>query len=311
MKKITITEKIEKEFLKCFVNAKCKLKKFSLLNTRISKETIKFNEKECKLVGNFTKYFDYLNNKIEIEIDFNEILLSKNLKRLIDKYSKFFEKKENKKEEKEIVKKAYNFLREKWGYKIVKLTKTDVCPYCNRNFTFNFNETETTVELDHYYPKEKYPYLALNLYNLVPSCHTCNHKKRNSAKIHLHPFFDDIDKEIKFNLKLNNTKFYYSTNGFEIELKANSKRAENHIEIFKLENLYNEHKDIVLELIQKKYMYNESYLDELFRKYEGTFFKNREDLLRLVSGGYISEEEINKRPLSKLIKDISEELGLY
>ncbi len=109
-----------------------------------------------------------------------------------------------------------------------------------------------------------------------------------------------------YNLKLNNTKFYYSTNEFEIEPKANSKKAKNHIEVFKLKNLYNEHKDIVLELIQKKYIYNESYLEELFRKYEGTFFKNREDLLRLVSGGYISEEEINKRPLSKLIKDILE-----
>ena len=39
-------------------------------------------------------------------------------------------------------------------------------------------------------------------------------------------------------------------------------------------------------------------------------FKNREDLLRLISGGYINDEDINKRPLSKLIKDISEELGL-
>jgi hypothetical protein len=32
--------------------------------------------------------------------------------------------------------------------------------------------------------------------------------------------------------------------------------------------------------------------------------------MRLVSGGYISEDEINKRPLSKLIKDISEDLDL-
>ena len=55
-------------------------------------------------------------------------------------------------------------------------------------------------------------------------------------------------------------------------------------------------------------MYNESYLDELLRKYEGTFFKNKEDLLRLVSGGFINEDEINKRPLSKLIKDIMEEI---
>ncbi|WP_255327500.1 hypothetical protein [Lebetimonas sp. JH292] len=33
----------------------------------------------------------------------------------------------------------------------------------------------------------------------------------------------------------------------------------------------------------------ESYLDELFKKYEGTFFRNKEDLTRLISGGYISD----------------------
>ena len=57
-------------------------------------------------------------------------------------------------------------------------------------------------------------------------------------------------------------------------------------------------------------MYNDSYLDALMTQYEGTLFKNKEVLLRLITCGYISDDEINKRPLSKLIKDISEELGL-
>ncbi|MDK2051272.1 hypothetical protein ACOTWK_10105 [Aliarcobacter butzleri] len=39
-------------------------------------------------------------------------------------------------------------------------------------------------------------------------------------------------------------------------------------------------------------------------------FKNREDVLRHITGGYIDDMDINKRPLSKLIKDISEELDL-
>ena len=284
MKTIIITDEIEKEFLKYIYDGR-------------------YNE--FVLLADIKKYFEYLQDKIKREIDLKEILVSKNLNNLIDKYSKFF--KSNKQVD-DKVKNAYKSLREKWGYKIVELTKTDVCPYCNRNFTFNFNEKKTTVELDHYYPKDKYPYLALNLYNLVPSCHTCNHKKNNNEKIHLHPFFDDIDKEIKFSLKLKKANFYHSIDGFKIEIEGKSQKAQNHIDIFNLEPLYNEHRDIVLELIQKKYMYNESYLDELLRKYEGTFFKNKEDLLRLISGGFISEDEINKRPLSKLIKDIMEEI---
>jgi len=87
-------------------------------------------------------------------------------------------------------------------------------------------------------------------------------------------------------------------------------RAKNNIKSFELNTLYQNHKDIVLELIQKEAIYNESYLAELLTQYEGTLFKNREDLQRLISGGYVSDEEIGKRPLSKLVRDVSEALGL-
>lgn len=80
--------------------------------------------------------------------------------------------------------------------------------------------------------------------------------------------------------------------------------------MFNIKNLYEEHKDVVSELFQKAEIYNDSYIDELMQKYEGTLFKNREDLLRLVTCGYVSDEDLHKRPLSKLIKDISEELKL-
>ena len=90
----------------------------------------------------------------------------------------------------------------------------------------------------------------------------------------------------------------------------NDKVTQNTIDTFRLETLYDEHKDIVLELIKKAEIYNESYVDELFQKYEGTLFKNREDVLRHITGGYVEDKDINKRPLSKLIKDISEELNL-
>ena len=55
-----------------------------------------------------------------------------------------------------------------------------VCPYCNRNYIFNFkkkNEKEATAQLDHFIDKGTYPYLSLCLYNLVPSCGTCNQRK--------------------------------------------------------------------------------------------------------------------------------------
>ena len=75
-------------------------------------------------------------------------------------------------------------------------------------------------------------------------------------------------------------------------------------------DVYENHKDIVAELLQKREIYSDSYIDDLLNQYEGSLFKNREDLLRLITCGYVSDEDLHKRPLSKLIKDISEELKL-
>ena len=200
---------------------------------------------------------------------------------------------------------------------LVKKLNVTTCLYCNRNYIFNFkkgNEENTTAEIDHFFNKSDYPYLAVCLYNLVPCCPTCNKRKSNKQESILHPYVESFDQNAKFHLEIKDASFYHSLDGFEIDIKAKNEALEeqvNHsIEMFNLKGLYQEHKDIVLELIQKSVIYNESYLDELLKEYEGTLFKNREDLQRLISGGYISDEEIGKRPISKLIKDISEALEL-
>ena len=155
---------------------------------------------------------------------------------------------------------------------------------------------------------------CLSFYNLIPSCILCNSRLKSTAKFsinsHLHPYKDSFNDYAKFRLKIINSKFFYDEKGFDLKLETSDVKAEKIKEAFALETLYQEHKDIALELIQKAQIYNESYIDELYQKYEGTLFKNREDLLRLISGGYIEDKDINKRPLSKLIKDISEELDL-
>lgn len=220
-----------------------------------------------------------------------------------------------------IIKKYENFTTKKKEYDAYDLAKklnVNVCPYCNINSTYTViktnNEKITRPEFDHFYDKATYPILALSFYNLIPSCHICNSTLKGtekfSNKTHINPYVDSFNEVAKFHLKIEKSTFYHSIDGFKLELKSEDKRAKKQIDTFKLDDLYQNHKDIVLELIQKNAIYNESYLDELMYQYEGTLFKNREDLQRLISGGYISDEEIGKRPLSKLIKDISTELDL-
>ena len=190
-----------------------------------------------------------------------------------------------------------------------------VCPYCNRNYIFNFKKStslKATAQLDHFFDKSTYPYFSISIFNLIPSCQTCNQRKSKIQNDIYHPFESAFNDDVKFRLKIKDSEFYYNKNSLEIEADVinDEKKVNSHIETFNIQNLYNEHKDIALELIQKAQIYNESYIDELYQKYEGTLFKNREDVLRHITGGYIEDKDINKRPLSKLIKDISEELDL-
>jgi len=200
------------------------------------------------------------------------------------------------------------------AYDLAKNLNINVCPYCNINPTYTIilenGEEIIRPEFDHFYCQSDYPILALSFFNLIPSCHTCNANLKRNKTLTLHPYKDDFDLLAHFKLNIHEVSFYHSTKGFEITLQTDDEDAKKWIKLFKLQDRYNKHKDTVLELIQKQHFYNESYIDELYKGYEGTFFKKREDVIRHISCGYVKRDEIHKRPLSKLIKDISEELGL-
>jgi len=194
-----------------------------------------------------------------------------------------------------------------------------VCPYCNRNFINNTDKKgKRTCDIDHFFPKKVFPFLAISFYNLIPSCKWCNFTKKDKANTEpenylINPYDtrDEFIFDAKFIVRFLNSKFYYKADALEIEFKEHlAPRVAKHIETFDLEDLYKKHKDYALELIQKKYAYSESYIDNLFQQYEGTLFKNREDILRLVTSNFVEEEDLSKRPLSKLTMDIVRQLDL-
>ena len=202
----------------------------------------------------------------------------------------------------------------------IKKLDIKVCPYCNRNYIFNFKkgkDLNATAQLDHFFDKKTYPFLAVSIYNLVPSCSTCNQRKSAKQEDIFYPFLESFNNHAKFEYKGIKNKEDSNGNFFDkdrilLELKpiSEDEKVKNHIEVFNLQNLYNEHKDIVSEILIKSEIYNESYIEELMQNYEGTLFKNEEDLLRLIFGGYVSDEDLGKRPLSKLTKDMLEQLEI-
>ena len=224
------------------------------------------------------------------------------------------------KEQKDYFLTLYSRLNKPW---FINELEMKVCPYCNRNYIFNFLKADTkkaTAQLDHFFDKSTYPYLAISMYNLVPSCSTCNQRKSSKKVTIFYPYLESFNESVKFKYdgiksreELSNQELDFFDEKrveFHLEPIKNEEKVKKHIEVFNLKPLYDEHKDIVAELLQKRVIYPDSYIDELFERYEETLFNTREDVLRLVTCGYVTDDEIGKRPLSKLIKDISEELGL-
>ncbi|CAA6827181.1 MAG: Unknown protein [uncultured Sulfurovum sp.] len=195
------------------------------------------------------------------------------------------------------------------AYAFVETLGLKSCPYCNRNYTFTVNNKNGKLrpEIDHFYPKSVYPFLAMSFYNLIPSCQICNHTKSSKVKENLENPYDMKEGSYRFTYIPNSIDFTaienekYNFANFEIDINGN----EGNIKLFKLEELYRQHKDVVLELLIKKVYYPESYIKEL----EGFGFA-KDEIYRYLFSNYNQEEDFHKRPLSKLIKDISEELGL-
>jgi len=191
------------------------------------------------------------------------------------------------------------------------------CSFCNIHFVNEYKDNEGSYKneftLDHYYDKATYPYLALSFYNLIPSCYTCNSKlKKNKEFENLAPSSKDFrfDEKVKFKLYLDKScKNLHIENKENIDIKLTeyySNEYDKYIEIFKLNERYKAHKDIVYEMITKAELYPESRLKELQNLTGIPFAQIKKDIFNLID----ENEDLSKKPFSKLIKDIGEELGL-
>lgn len=205
--------------------------------------------------------------------------------------------------------KISKFVEEKLGI--------NTCYFCNIEFINKFKDSsdgkfKNGFTLDHYIDKGKYPYLALSLYNLIPSCYTCNSKVKGVDEINnLSPSSSkfDFDDKVKFRTFMTNEHLQIEQEkDFILLLKENySLDYKEYIAGFMLNERYEYHKYKVIEMINKRKEYPDSRIKELAKLTQKTEEEVKQDLF----GEYLFEDDnLHKRPLSKLIKDISQELGL-
>lgn len=198
------------------------------------------------------------------------------------------------------------------AYDLAKKLDIPTCPYCNRMYTKTVmgkaGEKIIRPEFDHWFSKNQYPLLALSFYNLIPSCHICNSNIKGKTEFkldsHFHPY------NLVSNLKATFSYNHKSYDDYKIKINTEDDFSRDSVKAFQLENIYQAHEDEVKDLIKMRQAYSDKYIDILNNSLEKKIHLSKEEVYRLAFGVHYEEDKFDRRPLSKLKKDILTELGI-
>ena len=200
-----------------------------------------------------------------------------------------------------------------------------VCPYCNRLFitTVNTPNRKVRPQLDHFRNKNDYPFLALSVNNLIPSCGVCNLLKLTNDEGMIYPYEESFaDEEYIFaaDIPLNRTVpaltgIAISENDFRIRMrfkgavtdKARGKRIEESVKTLALEELYQSHREYVSMLYRQRYILTEKMAQDYYGQFPD-LFSSASDVEFLFALMNTDREHWGDRPLAKLTHDIREEI---
>lgn len=248
------------------------------------------------------------------------------------------------------------------AYWLLRTLDVRVCPYCNRIYTVTLPSKEelekdelfkaTRSTFDHFYSQDKFPYLALSLFNLIPSCFSCNLNKRDLDRKIVYPYDEEFGKNAVFRVIPQKKYFDYGdpfdylhgeSDDFTIKFIGNGgsslqsdillkdrlsyiedtnlrERVQGTIEVFNLEELYEEHKTEIKDILKTRFYFSKEYVRAeicpMIRKKMLAEGKEEVDLdvLEEMAMDFLfftrtKVEGWGKRPLSKLISDILEQIS--
>ncbi|HBQ0137459.1 hypothetical protein [Klebsiella pneumoniae] len=178
----------------------------------------------------------------------------------------------------------------------------DYCPMCNESKVGNIIDEDRTYRpaLDHFLPKSKYPHFSLSIYNLIPTCHTCNstfkRDKETFIPMHANPYIIGADNHdlFDFNDLIEYVLYNYSS-GLRVKLKTTIPEIDNNMKLFKIRGVYNKKstKSDILLLAQQFKNYNSHWKNSM----------TYEVFLELIIG-YNPEKSLFEICHGKLKKDI-------
>lgn len=213
------------------------------------------------------------------------------------------------------------------AYTLASFLNVNVCPYCNRIsiVTLRTKEGSTRPQLDHWKQNAKYPYLAISLFNLIPSCGPCNGGFKKCKEFdyedYIHPYIEGYETEYKFQFELkklddkveSERDFSISIEpiaGIDEDLK---KKGGNTIKALGIKKLYNKHKNIAFDILRKKPLFSAAYIEDQLKRTDPKtgrkLFSSKTDYIEVVCE-IKKIKDYRSFAYSKFRRDLSEDLGL-
>ena len=198
---------------------------------------------------------------------------------------------------------------------IIEAMGIKTCVYCNVQYALTVNHSTGMFELDHRYPKSECPFLCTSFFNLQPSCPSCNHGKRTATADF--GLYTSDPKQLKPFHLLTNPQVYLGKKRLDqklisIHLIASDTRdadqiklVQSHQSAFDIDGTYKELTDVAEETIWRCRSYDDTYKELYLRNFPELY--DKDSLHRFVFGTY-SEGNVHKRPLTKLVRDIEEDM---
>lgn len=198
---------------------------------------------------------------------------------------------------------------------IIEKLGIQTCVYCNVQYALTTNHYNGLFELDHRYPKSKYPFLCTSFYNLQPSCPSCNHGKKTATADFglyttdgndLHPFHLLTTPQLYLRKRrLNLEKIQISLTATDTSNTDQVKLAVSHEHDFDINAIYRELRENAEETIWRCYAYDNTYKDLFLKKFPELYDK---DALHRFVFGVHSDGNVHSRPLTKLVRDIEKDM---
>jgi hypothetical protein len=193
------------------------------------------------------------------------------------------------------------------AYKLVEDHGLRTCPYCQLHHvnyhgqaTGKLGKLELRPPLDHFLPKSIYPYLAVSLHNLVPSCHQCNSSikgDKDPASIIPNPFDSGVP-DLSFSID-NPALAALPIAGQNLKLKVTTNGSwSNFVGFFHLQERYQWYAPEVKDMLGRKRDLEES--DDVIRS-----MVRRQSLILGFEPG-----EFEKRTLGICLRDIARQMGV-